>query len=325
MRQMGNSFLEIQKIINSCNAIVIGGHTNPDGDAIGACLALAMSLEKMGKRVVVLLEPYSKKYDILKGKELIAPPDAYESIEPELFISLDCGDKERLGVAMSVFDKAEQTICIDHHKSNTLFAQVNYVEEAASSTSELIYRLIKDAMPINQDIAAALYAGIIYDSGGFRHSSTSATTMKCAGELMEYGIPFPAIYHRFFDSRTFSEIKIVGKALENAKRLFNGRFIYTMISNQEIEACSSTNKELDSIVNYIKGVEGAKVSCFLYEKEENVIKASFRSEDGFDVCALSQKFGGGGHMKAAGCSIEGTLEAALQSIIKEMEAMAWFC
>ncbi|MDO4531378.1 MAG: DHHA1 domain-containing protein, partial [Bacillota bacterium] len=164
-------------------------------------------------------------------------------------------------------------------------------------------------------------AGLIYDTGGFRHSSTSPETMKIAGELMGYGIPFTEIYNRFFDSRSFSELKIMGRALDHAELLYGGAVVVSTITTAEIQELGGSNKELDAIINYLKGVLGAKIACFFYEKTETDVKGSFRGNDGYDVCALAQKFGGGGHVKAAGCTITAPIAEAKAMVLAEVEKM----
>ena len=226
-----------------------------------------------------------------------------------------------MGAAADWFQQADVTINIDHHSSNTYYGQYNYVEGASSSTSEIVYGFLEGNYPVDQNMAAGLYAGLIYDTGGFRHSSTSPNTMRVAGALMETGIPFTDIYNRFFDSRSFSEMKIMGQALENAKLYFDGKVVCATITSAEIAACNGTNKELDAIINYLKGVQGAEVACFLYEKTETEVKASFRGADGRDVCALAQKFGGGGHVKAAGCTIAASIDKAKEMVLAEIEKM----
>ena len=308
---------EIWKVIDEAETIFLSGHTNPDGDAIGACLAFGGALEQAGKKVTVLLEPYAPKYDVIPNGHLLREPRG----TADLFIALDCGDRARLGEAEQHFLQAKRTVNIDHHGSNTRYGQWNYVLRNASSTCEMVYGFLEGKYPIDAKIASAIYAGIIYDTGGFRHSSTSPNTMCVAGKLMEYGIPFTAIYSRFFDNRRFSELKIMGQALENAELFFDGKVVCATITAAEIAACHGTNKELDAIVNYLKGVEGAEIACFLYEKTETDVKASFRGADGRDVCALAQKFGGGGHVKAAGCTLSLPIEEAKKAVLAEMEKM----
>lgn len=194
-----NTKQEILEKIAQAKTIQIAGHTNPDGDAIGACLAFGLALEKAGKDVTVLLEHYAPKYDVIPGKHLVKEAAA----KADLFLALDCGDKGRLGAAADWFHQADVTINIDHHSSNTYYGQYNYVEGASSSTSEIVYGFLEGNYPVDQDMAAGLYAGLIYDTGGFRHSSTSPNTMRVAGALMETGIPFTDIYNRFSTAAVF--------------------------------------------------------------------------------------------------------------------------
>lgn len=314
---MNNTLEQIKKGLQYCSKIAIGGHLNPDGDAVGACFAFAYALQKEGKKVSVVLEEFSKKYDMIADKSLLLSKEDYNSSTFDAFIALDCGDKERLGEAKAIFDRTKLKINIDHHVSNTYFGDYNYVDSDASSTSEIVYHFLRED-GMNQQIASALYAGILYDTAGFRHTSTSPMTMTAAAELMTYSIPANKIYTTFFDNRTFSELKLLGKAFEKAERYFNGNVIYTFLTQQDIEKCQGTSKEVDSVVNFIKGVEEIKIACFIYEKGEKEVKASFRGEDGFDVCKLAQHFGGGGHVKAAGCTIYSSIDQAWQEIQQKL-------
>ena len=301
MKKANNSFDEIMEWVLSAETIALAGHTNPDGDAIGACLALGGALEKAGKQVQVILEKYADKYQLIPNGHLVCA--AEDATLPELFFALDCGDEGRLG------DAAE------------IFAELNYVAAKASSTSEIVFQLLENRLPMTAAEAAGLYAGLIYDTGGFRHSSTSPETMQIAGALMGYGIPFTEIYNRFFDSRSFSELKLMGRALSNAELLFGGDVVCSQITAAEIAELGGSSKELDAIINYLKGVLGAKVACFFYEKTETDVKGSFRGNDGYDVCALAQKFGGGGHVKAAGCTISAPIAKAKEMVLAEVEKM----
>ncbi len=318
---MNNTFEQIKQVLKQCDTIAIGGHQNPDGDAIGACFALAYAFKKQGKKVAVLLEEFAKKYDIIAKKELILPLEEYDTFQPDAFVALDSGDKGRLGAAEVVFERAKEKINMDHHASNTYFGEYNYVDSNASSTAEVVYTFLREDFSFDKEIASALYAGILYDTAGFRHSSTSPFTMMAAAELMTYPINANQIYTAFFDNRSFSELKILAKAFDKAERYFNHAVIYTSLTSKEILQCHGSNKEVDAVVNFIKGVEDVKIACFLYEKAENEVKASFRCANGFDVCKLAQNFGGGGHVKAAGCTIYGSIEQAWEKIYQQLEEL----
>lgn len=319
MQRKNDSLEKIREIISVHQNIALCGHTNPDGDAIGASLSLAASLKKIGKNVCVLLEPYGKKYDLIPNKDLIGSMESVKAID--LFIALDCGDMGRLQGVEMVFHGAKCTMNIDHHASNSYFGQYNYVEENASSTSEIVFKLLQGHFPMDESVAAGLYAGLIYDTGGFRHTSTTPFTMQAAGELMSYDIPYTKIYNALFDSRTFSEMKIMGRAFDKAESCFDGRVVCSSITMKDIEECHGNSKELDAIINYLKGVNDTKIACFLYEKKEMDVKVSFRGNDGYDVCALAQKFGGGGHVKAAGCTIGAPIAQAREMVFTEIEKM----
>lgn len=319
MKGKNDSLEKIRELVLAHQNIVLCGHTNPDGDAIGASLALAAALHKMGKNVQVLLEQYARKYDVIPNSNLIVEKENVKDVD--LFIALDCGDLGRLQGIEDVFQRAKGTVNIDHHASNSYFGEYNYVEEDASSTSEIVFKLISGYFPIDQEIASALYAGLIYDTGGFRHSSTTPFTMQASGELMSYDIPFTKIYNALFDSRSFSEMKIMGRAFDKAESHFDGRVISSSITMKDIEECKGTNKQLDAIINYLKGVNETKIACFFYEKNEMDVKASFRGNDSYDVCALAQKFGGGGHVKAAGCTIAAPIAKAKEMVFHEIEKM----
>ena len=183
---------QIYELISKYDNIVIGSHTNPDGDAVGSSLGLALCLAIMGKKPIVLLEDYSCKYSFIKGKEYIFKED-YDSLEPQLFISLDCSSPDRLGRAESVFKRAAETMCIDHHISNKNFADYNIVLADSSSTCEVVYDIIKNFCVLNESIAEALYTGIVSDTSAFKHKSTSPATLEAAARLISLGIDFSKI------------------------------------------------------------------------------------------------------------------------------------
>lgn len=314
-----DSLDKVRALLSQSTEIVLCGHMNPDGDAIGASFALAASLRAAGKKVQVLLESYSEKYQLIPGAEMLAKLEDVGT--PELFISLDCGDMGRITWLTEVFQRSGTTLNIDHHNSNSYFGDLNYVDVNASSTCELVFEIIRDAFPVDDKIATALYAGLVYDTGGFRHTSTTPKTMEIAAVLLGYDVPFTKIYNVFFDSRTFSELKIMSRAFDKAEILHEDKVILSSITMEEITACQGNSKELDAIINFLKGVGNTKIACFLYEKTPLDVKVSFRSNEGYDVCALAQVFGGGGHIKAAGCTIEAPIAQVREMVLAEIEKM----
>lgn len=310
---MNNSFEEIRKAIDAAEIVAVMGHVNPDGDAVGASCALALMLEKLGKKVYVLLEDFAEKFKVADIDRLIYREN-YENLKCDLAICVDCSDAERLGRAKEVFYKAPKSICIDHHVSKGNFGDLNYIDATASSSSELVFWLSEGAYELDKDIAALLYLGIIYDTGGFRHSNTGSKTMIAASKLMAYGIDFSEIYNEAFYTRNYSEAKILARAIDKSKSLFDGIFVYTIITKKDIEECESSEKELDEISAFLKGIKGCEVSALFSERDGGKVKVSLRSGNKIDVCRVAGAFGGGGHVKAAGCTINGSVDEACHMV-----------
>lgn len=313
---MNNSFEEIREYIDSAENIAVAGHISPDGDAVGSCCALAMALAKKNKNVTVFLEEIQDKLKNIPYSDKLVhdTPNG----EFDLFISLDCGDEGRLGKAAELL-KSTYTINIDHHVSNTYFGNLNYVDGDASSTCELVYRLFDGWCSIDKNIAYALYTGILFDTGCFKHSSTSPFTMKIAGELMTYNIPFTKIQEDMFYSRSQTEVKLLSKALKGLKFECNGRLAYSKLSLEEIEGCGGTPKDVDSIIPFIKNIDNVNAAAFFYEKKPGEIKTSLRSDEAVDVCEIAKKFGGGGHVRASGCTLFGAFDEVMPGVIDELK------
>lgn len=312
---MNNSFEEIRKIIDESESIAVAGHVSPDGDAVGSSCALAMALTKKGKKVKLFLEEVQNKLKNIPYTDKIIHDEPKD--EFDLFISLDCGDEQRLGEVAKLI-KTTYSINIDHHVSNTYFGKMNYVDSNSSSTSELIYRLLYGWCELDKNIAYALYAGILFDTGCFKHTSTSPYTMQVAGELMTYNIPFTKIQEQLFYSRSQIEVKLLSAALYNMKFDCADRLAYSKLSRDEIKNCGGTSKDVDSIISFIKNIDGVDAAAFFYEKGKDEIKASMRSNEAADVCKIAQKFGGGGHIRASGCTLHGSFDDEMKKVITEL-------
>lgn len=314
---MNNSFDEIRQLIDESKSIAIAGHISPDGDAVGSSCALAMALIKKGKKVCLFLEEIQQKLKCIPYSEYAVYNDPKD--EFDLFISLDSGDEKRLG-KLSELIKTTDTINIDHHVSNTYFGRMNFVDADASSTSELIYRLLYGWGDLDQDIAYALYAGIVFDTGCFKHPSTSPYTMQVAGELMAYNIPFTRIQEQLFYSRSQVEVKLLAAALNHMVFECGGRLAYSKLSLDEMRACGGDSKDVDSIVPFIRDIEGIDAAVFFYEKNAGEIKVSMRSNEAVNVSEIAQKFGGGGHIRASGCTLCGSFEKIMPQVISEIRS-----
>jgi len=241
-----------------------------------------------------------------------------DQAEYDVFIALDCGDAGRLGFAEALFRRTGRRVCIDHHISNGGFAESNYIEPTASSTSELIYNLC-DKDKINTAAAACLYLGIIHDTGVFQYSNTSPKTMEAAAELMRKGIDASVIIEKTFYEKTYAQNRIQGYTLYNSKLYPDQKVITAILTLQDLDRFGVTAKELDGIASQMRNTKEVETAVFLYQLSEGEYKVSLRSGNAVDVSIVAQHFGGGGHKKAAGFNIRDEAEGIIAAVMKHIE------
>lgn len=307
--------MKLDAIIEDKNVIGIAGHVRPDGDCVGSTLAVYNYIKDNypEKDVRIYLEPIPNIFKFLKRADEIRS-DYKDDVIFDLFIAEDCGDLGRLGNAAKYFENAKSTLCIDHHVSNSSFADENYIFPKASSTCELVFELI-DIQKLSLQIAECLYTGMVHDTGVFQYSCTSAKTMEIAGVLMETGIDYPKIVDDTFYTKTFGQNKILGLALLNAELYLDGAVIATVVFQEDMKRFSVLPKHLDGIVNQLRVTKDTKIALFLYENEDGTFKGSLRVNGDTNVADIAAQFGGGGHVKAAGFSIEGPIDTAMERIL----------
>ena len=299
--------------------IGIAGHIRPDGDCVGACNALYNYLTKYypNKEITVYLEEIPESFMFLKNiHEFTTTYDDNESYD--VFISLDCGSLDRLGPAQNYFTKAKTTVNIDHHISNTFFARNNHVIPEASSTCEILYGIFENEK-IDESVAEALYMGIAHDTGVFKHSNTSKHTMIVAGNLIEKGIPFTKLIDESFYQKTYMQNQVLGRCLLESILILNGRCIVSTISKRVLEFYSAKSEDLDGVIDQLRITKGVEVAVFAYEIDNNIFKVSMRSNGFVDVSKIATYFGGGGHIRAAGCTLNGNAYDVINNISHHIE------
>lgn len=307
----------IQKI-EAANSIAIAGHVRPDGDCVGSCMGLYNYIKENypEKSVSVYMENMGEGFSYISRMDEVKHD--YTGEKAELVILLDVSDVSRIGVAAELFADSQNTVCIDHHVSNHGIAMENVIEPSASSASEVLYKLLNEEK-VSKSVAEALYTGIIHDSGVFKYSSTSAETMNIAGKLMSKGIDFQSIIDDGFYAKSYVQNHILGRALLESVMFFDGKCIFSVLSKKDMEFYGVTSKDLNGIVEQLRLTEGVECAIFLYEMEHLTYKVSLRSKKYLDVNKIAGYFGGGGHMKAAGCTMEGTAHDVINNLAKRIE------
>lgn len=305
--------------INNAKSVAIAGHIRPDGDCIGSCMALYHYIRDNYPSVdlKVYLEEISTKFFYIKDASEVILHEVSENEAPDLFISIDCGDKERLGFAAVLLNKAKTSLNIDHHISNTKFAKENWVRSDAAAACEILCDIF-DEERIGYDTAVALYTGIIHDSGVLKYSNTTKNTLNAAGMLVNKGIPFTDIINDSFYQKTYLQNQILGRALLESVLFYGGKCIFSVISKREMDFYGVSPADLDGIVNQLLITEGVEVAIFMYELGMQQYKVSLRSNKYIDVNKVVQKFGGGGHVRAAGCTMNGRVHDIINSLSNEV-------
>lgn len=309
---------DIRELIGRKKKIAVGGHVRPDGDCVGSCMALYNYIvENMQDiDVDVYLEFLPESFEYIKNTDKVKI-GFEEEARYDVFIALDCGDVERLGNARKYFESAELTINIDHHISNVKFADKNFVADK-SSTCEYLYNFMKKDK-ISLAVAEALYTGIIHDTGVFKHSCTTKETMRIAGELIEKGVVFSKIIDESFYQKTYVQNQILGRCLLESIMVLDGKCIVSNVSQKVMNFYGADSKDLDGVIDQLRITIGVEVAILIHETGLHQYKVSMRSNNKVDVSKIAVYFGGGGHIKAAGCTMTGLLHDVINNLTRHIE------
>lgn len=310
----------LDDFLAEAHSVAIGGHIHPDGDCVGSCLATYNYIKTYYPQIeaAVYLEPIPNIFKFMVRAEEITS-DCSADKKYDLFIAQDCGDPGRLGGAARYCNSAKRTICIDHHVSNTGFADEDYIFPHASSTSELVYDLLPKER-ITKEIAECLYTGMVHDTGVFQYSCTSRKTMEAAGRLMELGINYPKIVDETYFTKTYNQNRITGLALMKSELHLDGKLISSVITAEEMRAYDVLPKHLEGIVAQLRSTKDVEVAVFLYQTGEDGYKVSLRSAETVDVAKIAVSYGGGGHVRAAGCSVQKDPARVIAEITEQISA-----
>ena len=291
---------------------------NPDGDALGSMLGLAHGLKTLGKEITVLSQDgVPDIYTFLPGCDTVQTR-LPETISFPLAIVLDSGDISRIGPdVLKIVQRSTRIIDIDHHISGDGFGDVKLIDATAASTAEIVFEFLKFLkIEVTEQIAVCLFTGLITDTGSFRFQNTTGKTFRTGAELVDAGAKPSEIAEIVFDNRTLSATLILGRALTSLKSAADGRIIWVKLSLGDFAETGARDEDTEGIVNYARGVRGAQVGILFREVVPGKVRISLRSHEGLDVSKIAGEYGGGGHRMASGCTYEGTLEAAEQSVVQ---------
>lgn len=311
--------MDLLKEIGDGKKIGISGHVRPDGDCIGSCLAMYNYLLKAipDASLTLFLQEPSDVFDFLPNRDKVNT--SFVGINDfDVYIALDSGDLARIGDAEPFFKKAKKTICIDHHASNNGYGDASLVVADASSTCEVLYDLMDKSL-INDDIAVCLYTGIIHDTGVLQYSNTSKHTLEIVGALKEYSFDGSAIIDDTFYKKTYIQNQLLGRVLTESILILDGKIIAGCVSQKMMKFYDAKPTDLEGIVNQLLYTKGVEVAIFMHEIRSTEYKVSMRSNGKVNVSDIAVFFGGGGHVRAAGCMMNGTYHDVLNNLTGHIE------
>ena len=312
---MNNEFLnEIEK----ADTIVILGHTRPDGDCVGSCLGLYNYITDnySNKNVDIYLDVFKSEFMFLRGAKQVLHEKKDKIYD--LCISLDSAELDRHGEFVTYYHSAKRRICVDHHISNQGFGDLCYLKTECSSAAEAIFTLLDEAL-ISSYCAECLYLGIVHDTGVFKYSNTTRQTMEIAGRLIEKGVRNAYIIDGTFYKKTFKQNKMLAKALDASYLKLDGKVIVSCLTKDVFDENQATNLDTDGIVDALRITDGVECALWMYEyPNKGTFKCSLRSNDIVDVNSIAGAFGGGGHVRAAGCEVTGDKDLIICDILERI-------
>ncbi len=305
--------------IEKAQSICLMGHMRPDGDCIGATLGLANYIRDNypEKQVDVYLQEFDVEFNFLKGAEEVIHTAEADKVY-DLAFGLDSSTEDRYAEFGKYFANAKYRFVIDHHASNEGFGDETIIVPDASATCEIIFTLL-DEEKIGQGCAEALYTGIVHDTGVFKHGNTSPKTMMIAGKMLALGARSTEVIDRTFYSKSFMQNQILGEALLRAELMEEGKLIVSCLTKELFDAYHAKGgMDTDGIIDQLRVTRGIEVAFLMYEFGPNQYKVSLRSNRYVDVSKIGVHFGGGGHIRAAGCDISGTKEEVFTKVLTEI-------
>lgn len=301
--------------IKKADTIAILTHENPDGDAIGSSLAMYIALKAIGKNPDIIIPDMPRIYKFLPEADKIIKEAKAEQYD--LAIALDAATLKMLNSFAQCYEEAKVSVTIDHHGTNTMFGDFNYINPAAPACAQILITIFDYFnIEITKEIGTCILTGIITDTGGFQHQTTTAETFEFAANLLRKGVNVSEVYKKVMNTKSKSNFELRKRAIDRMEFLEDGKIAFTYMTKKDFEEVNSEAGDHEGIVEEGRNIEGVEVSIFLRETEKG-FKASLRSNEYVNVSDVCLMFGGGGHIRAAGCNMQMPLEQAKERIINQ--------
>lgn len=312
---MNNKLKEIAKILMTSKSVLLFTHINMDGDTLGSSVALCIALRKLGKQAHILIEDDIAAFlQFLDNNYCTYDKNIIEN--PDICLCIDCGDVDRFKKRKEKYFEGKQKGCIDHHITTEPFADFNFIDPTASATGEIIYDLLKELpVEIDKEIGSAIFVAITTDTGNFQYSNTTKKTHLIAAELCDYGVDYNEISVELYQNDRLEKLLLRTKALQEMKVFADGQAVICGVTQKILDETQGKMEETEGIIETLRNISGIEIAVFVKEIGEKKCKVSMRSKKFVNVAEMSQKLNGGGHARAAGCTVLQSFEETKETMI----------
>lgn len=301
---------------------LVVSHVNPDGDAASSTFAVGLLLRRLGKTYTLINEGSvpEKFARIGSGQAIRKLGDLAASPSYTYVICVDCADYARIGEVNRLIAEDALILNIDHHATNDHYGRVNAVRKDAASTTEVIYDLV-EAMdePLDTELATCLYTGLLTDTGGFRYANTSPKVLRIASRLIAAGVSGSELAEWYLETITMAHVQLLKRSLATLSFSPDGKIAWLYVTQEDIAESGANDEDLEGLVNYSRNIAGVEVGLFFKQKDSGTVKVSLRSNGSTDVSRVAQALGGGGHVRAAGCTVAGSIPQAIDRVLEQVE------
>ena len=309
------------RVLREKDRFLIACHENPEGDAIGSELALALALRKMGKTATVLnADPVPANLLFLPGAGTVV--FAEDGSKYDVAIVVDCGSPERTGRVARELRKCPLLVNIDHHRTNGDLGELSLVDPDAAATGLLVHRVLRAmGCEIGLDVATNIYVAVLTDTGSFHYGSSSPEAFEVAGEMVRRGVDPWAVAEQVYETQSALRLRLLGRVLDSLEVSADGKVACITTMRKDLREFASGKDALEGFINYPRSIVGVEVAVSFRVEEGGVFRVSFRSKGRVDVSAVAARFDGGGHRNAAGCTVPGTLADVRKRVLDALAAV----
>ncbi|MBI3608810.1 MAG: bifunctional oligoribonuclease/PAP phosphatase NrnA [Nitrospirae bacterium] len=312
----------VVEAMKAFDTFAVSTHVNPEGDALGSAIALALALRAAGKKADVVIRDHVPAYlDFLPYHGVVVPQNRTLPLGYDVLAVVDCGDLDRTGLFPSSPPPVKLVVNIDHHMTNRGFGGLNWVVPDATASGQMVYELMLAwGIPVSRDMALCLYTTLLSETGSFRYSNTKPSTLRVAADLLECGVESAKVAQALYERNSPGRLQLLGEVLRSLERHEGGKIAWVTVTHESFRKTGTSAEDTEEMVNYPRSLKGVEVALLFREVTPTEYKISLRSQGRVNVATVAEGFGGGGHRNAAGCMAQGDLQSVRARMLSAVAA-----